>query len=189
MKIAIHQPEHFPYMGFFCKMKEADVFVILDDVQYKKNNWQNRNKFLNKNKVEEYFGVQVEKDATKKLIKDVNIVKGPWENKNIKKIKQNFNIDLTEIYNCKKLIDINMKSIIWGREKLNITTPLVYSSNFEIKSKGSQRLVDICQELKATEYISGEGGKDYLDEKIFNCKVTYFKPNISNYYSIINNVM
>ena len=82
-----------------------------------------------------------------------------------------------------------MKSIIWGREKLNITTPLVYSSNFEIKSKGSQRLVDICQELKATEYISGEGGKDYLDEKIFNCKVTYFKPNISNYYSIINNVM
>ena len=160
MKIAIHQPEHFPYMGFFCKMKEADVFVILDDVQYKKNNWQNRNKFLNKNKVEEYFGVQVEKDATKKLIKDVNIVKGPWENKNIKKIKQNFNIDLTEIYNCKKLIDINMKSIIWGREKLNITTPLVYSSNFEIKSKGSQRLVDICQELKATEYNSGEGGKD-----------------------------
>ena len=47
MKIAIHQPEHFPYMGFFQKMKAADVFVILDDVQYTKGNFQNRNRFKN----------------------------------------------------------------------------------------------------------------------------------------------
>ena len=49
VKVAIHQPEHFPYMGFFQKMEYADVFVILDDVQYSKGNWQNRNRFLNKN--------------------------------------------------------------------------------------------------------------------------------------------
>ena len=54
-------------MGFFEKMKTSDIFVILDDVQYKKNNWQNRNKFINKNGVEEFFGVQVEKNAHKKL--------------------------------------------------------------------------------------------------------------------------
>ena len=41
MKVAIHQPEHFPYLGFFEKMKQADLFVILDDEQYKKNNWKN----------------------------------------------------------------------------------------------------------------------------------------------------
>ena len=46
MKIAIHQPEHFPYEGFFQKMEYSDVFIILDDVQYSKGNWQNRNKFL-----------------------------------------------------------------------------------------------------------------------------------------------
>ena len=86
MKVAIHQPEHFPYLGFFEKMKQADLFVILDDVQYKKNNWQNRNKFLNKNNVEEFFSVQVEKEATKKLIKDVNVVDGLWRKKTIKKI-------------------------------------------------------------------------------------------------------
>ena len=49
MKITIHQPEHFPYIGFFQKMESADLFVILDDVQYTKNNFQNRNKFKNKN--------------------------------------------------------------------------------------------------------------------------------------------
>ena len=106
MKVAIHQPEHFPYLGFFEKMKQADLFVILDDVQYKKNNWQNRNKFLNKNNVEEFFSVQVEKEATKKLINEVNVVEGPWRKKTIKKLQQNFNIDVSNIYSHNKLIDI-----------------------------------------------------------------------------------
>ena len=137
MKIAIHQPEHFPYMGFFEKMDIADVFVILDDVQYKKNNWQNRNKFLNKNNIEEFFGVQVEKKATKKLINEVNIVEGPWRKKTIKKIQQNFNIDVSDIYSHNKLIDINMASIMWARKKLNIDKPIILSSTLSIKTKAS----------------------------------------------------
>ena len=48
MKIAIHQPEHFPYLGYFKKMENADLFVILDDSQFSKGNWHNRNKFLKK---------------------------------------------------------------------------------------------------------------------------------------------
>ena len=49
MKIAIHQPEHFPYMGFFQKMEAADMFVILDDVQFTKGNFQHRNRLLDNN--------------------------------------------------------------------------------------------------------------------------------------------
>tara|TARA_R110000772_G_scaffold268297_1_gene394732 strand:- start:3300 stop:3863 length:564 start_codon:yes stop_codon:yes gene_type:complete len=187
LKIAIHQPEHFPYMGFFEKMKLADMFVILDDVQYKKNNWQNRNKFLNKNGIEEFFNVQVEKEATKKLINEVNVVEGPWRKKTIKKLQQNFNIDVSDIYSHNKLIDINMASIIWAREKMNINKPMILSSNLSIKSKSTQRLVDICNEMGATEYISGMGGKSYLDESLFSCPVSYFKPKCENYYSVIYN--
>ncbi|MGB2630330.1 MAG: WbqC family protein, partial [Candidatus Omnitrophota bacterium] len=47
MKVAIHQPQYLPWLGFFDKMDRADVFVLLDDVQYKKNEWQNRNKIRN----------------------------------------------------------------------------------------------------------------------------------------------
>jgi hypothetical protein len=187
LKIAIHQPEHFPYMGFFEKMKLADIFVILDDVQYKKNNWQNRNKFLNKNGIEEFFNVQVEKEATKKLINEVNVVEGPWRKKTIKKLQQNFNIDVSDIYSHNKLININMASIIWAREKMNINKPMILSSNLSIKSKSTQRLVDICNEIGATEYISGMGGKSYLDESLFSCPVSYFKPKCENYYSVIYN--
>ena len=174
-------------MGFFEKMEKSDLFVILDDVQYKKNNWQNRNKFLNKNKVEEFFGVQVEKDATKRLINEVKVVNGPWRKKVVKKLQQNFNIDMSEIYSYSNLIDINMESIMWGRKKLNINTPIILSSSLSIKTKSTQRLVDICNEVKATEYISGEGGKSYLDENLFKCPVLYFKPKCKNYYSVIYN--
>lgn len=174
-------------MGFFEKMNLADIFVILDDVQYKKNNWQNRNKFLNKNNVEEFFGVQVEKEATKKLINEVNVVGGPWRKKTIKKLQQNFNIDTSNIYSHSKLIDINMMSIVWGRKKLSINKPMILSSDLFIKTKSTQRLVDICNEVGATEYISGMGGKSYLDESLFNCPVFYFQPKCKNYYSIVYN--
>lgn len=186
MKIAIHQPEHFPYMGFFEKMKAADIFVILDDVQYKKNNWQNRNKFINKNGIEEFFGVQVEKDAHKKLICNVKITDGVWKSKALKKIKQNFGIDITDIYNHSDLVKINMESIKWGMKKLNIKTPLIYSSAMYLNSTGTDRLIDICKFLNADTYISGTGGKDYLDESKFtDIKLEYFDPSISNYNSVI----
>ena len=57
MKIAIHQPEHFPYMGFFQKMEAADMFVILDDVQFTKGNFQHRNRLLNNMCKEEWFTI------------------------------------------------------------------------------------------------------------------------------------
>ena len=109
------------------------------------------------------------------------------EEKTIKKLQQNFNIDVSDIYSHNKLIDINMASIIWAREKMNINKPMILSSNLSIKSKSTQRLVDICNEMGATEYISGMGGKSYLDESLFSCPVSYFKPKCENYYSVIYN--
>ena len=107
---------------------------------------------------------------------------------NIKKIQQNFNLDTSNIYSHNKLIDINMESIMWAREKLNIDKPMILSSDLSIKTKSTQRLVDICNEVGATEYISGLGGKDYLDDSLFTCKITYLKPNIKNYYTVIQNI-
>ena len=189
MKIAIHQPEHFPYMGFFQKMKGADLFVILDDVQYTKNNFQNRNKFLNKNGVEEWFTVELEPNSSKKLINDIKVSNNyKWKKTIITKLQNNFKIDFTKIYSYDMLLDINVASIEYCRQKLKISTPMVFSSELNITTKSSQRLSDICKSLNATEYISGKGGKKYLDESKFNCKISYFEPNISNYYTTLQNI-
>ena len=194
MKIAIHQPEHFPYMGFFQKMQSVDMFVILDDVQYTKGGWQNRNKFLNKNDVDEFFTVQVEKGANKKLIKDVGLVDGPWRKKIIKKIQQNFGFDLSYIYNKDSLLEMNMLSIEWGRDKLGINTEMIMSSDLGIKSTKTERILDICKELNADEYVCGQGCLDqrygaYLDTAMFSdIELTVHKPSLKNYYSVIYNV-
>ena len=44
MKVAIHQPQYLPWLGYFDKIDQVDCFVLLDDVQFKKNEWQNRNR-------------------------------------------------------------------------------------------------------------------------------------------------
>lgn len=72
MKIAISQPEHFPYMGFFEKMAAADLFVVLDHVQFSgPGSFQNRNRFLNSNGEMQWFTVPVESGSYFKAIKDV----------------------------------------------------------------------------------------------------------------------
>jgi hypothetical protein len=189
MKITIHQPEHFPYLGFFQKMKSADLFVILDDVQYTKNNFQNRNKFKNKNGVDEWFTIELESHANTKLIKDILVSQNPkWKRIILNKLQTNLGIDFSEIYDYDKLVDINLASINYCREKLNITTPIVLSSELKIKSTSSQRLSDICKHFNAKEYISGVGGRGYLDESLFDCKVSYFTPQVSNYYTTLQHI-
>ena len=43
MIVTIHQPQYLPWLGYFDKINRADIIVLLDNVQYKKNEWQNRN--------------------------------------------------------------------------------------------------------------------------------------------------
>jgi hypothetical protein len=132
MIVTIHQPEHFPYMGFFQKMQKADMFVVLDNFQ------------------------------------------------------QNF----SKIYESDLLIDINMKSIEWGRKKLNIKTPIVYASMLKVNGLKSELLANICKELKATHYLSGPSGKDYLEKEYFKgIEILYHTPIVKNHYSVIQNVL
>ena len=148
-------------------MNKADLFIILDTVNYRKNYFQNRNKFLNNNGVEEWFTVQVEKGSTSKLIKDVNVVEGPWKKKIITKLKQNYGVNLEKIYSHNKLIDINLKSIEYCREKLNINTPMVLASELDAIGKKSELLANLVKKSKGTTYLSGPSGKDYLELQYF----------------------
>ena len=190
MRIAIHQPEHFPYMGFFQKMAACDTFVILDNVKFKKNDFQNRNKFLNKSGDSEWFTVPVEKKAPSKLIKDVVVSQDSrWRQKMMIKLKQNLKVDLSEIYEPDTLLEINMRSIRWCMKQLNIEKRLILSSELPVVGKKSELLANIVRFLDGDEYISGPSGKDYLDMSFFEgIKVSFFEPNVKNYYSTLYNI-
>ena len=159
MKVTIHQPEHFPYMGFFQKMEAADIFVILDNVKYRKNYYQNRNRFLNKSGGEEWFTVPVEKKATSKLIKDVKVSPDVnWRRKIITKLKQNFDVDMTDVYNSSSLLEINMASIGWCMEKLNIEKPIIFASTLGATGNKSELLANVVRKVGGTEYIRRDDG-------------------------------
>ena len=189
MVVTIHQPEHFPYGGFFQKMNASDLFIVLDNVNYRKNYYQNRNKLLNNNGIDEWFTIQVEKGATSKHIKDVNVVDGNWKSKIIKKLQQNLGVDLEHIYNHNKLIDINMDSIEYCRRKLNINTPIVYASDLDVSGSKSELLANLVNKVGGDVYLSGPSGRDYLELSYFNnIKVEYFEPNVDHYYTTLQDL-
>ena len=190
MIVSIHQPEHFPYLGFFQKMQNSDLFVILDNVKFKKNNFQNRNRFLNNNGIEEWFTVPVEKKANSKLIKDVKTSEDfGWKRKLKKQLQMNFNLDsdlLDFIYDGDSLVSMNHRSIAHCCTQLNIDTNIVLSSDLNVGGNKSELLYNICREVGATTYLSGQGGVDYLEKDLFNnIKLEVFEPKIKDYYTTL----
>ncbi|MEA3490189.1 MAG: WbqC family protein [Candidatus Omnitrophota bacterium] len=177
MKIAIHQPQYLPWLGYFDKMDRADVFVLLDDVQFKKNEWQNRNKIRNADRWQ-WLTVPVLYEFGQKL-NEVRInSRENWRDKHRKGLELNYSragyFDgyfpfFREVFGreWELLADINIHCIEYLKEALGIKTELLKSSSLDIRTDKTQRLVDICKKLGADTYLSGAGGADYLDLEMF----------------------
>ena len=175
--ITIRQPGYFPHMGFFKKIQSVDIFVFLDDAQFEKNDWDNRNKIKTLNG-DMWLTVPILHKFGQKL-NQVKIANNEnWAEKHKKSIKMNYeksdffkdyweDIDKILTKKWENLIDLNYDLINYFLIKLGITTKVVKSSELNIKKTGSERLLDICKKLSTNTYLSGELGKNYLNEEIF----------------------
>ncbi len=181
MIIAIHQPNYLPYLGFFDKMLKADHFVILDDAQFSKGDFHNRNRI---NTVTGPKWLTIPVKGSFMPIKDVvinkeNLISGmKWYEYHLNLIKDNylrtkfFNMlfnRLEEIYKkeYQKLIEVNLTLILLLKELFKIKTPISLSSQLGLKSSATQRLIDICKYFSANTYLSGKSGPDYMDMNLF----------------------
>lgn len=184
MIIAIHQPNYLPYLGFFDKMMKADIFVIYDDAQFNKEDFQHRNK------IRIYHGwkwltVPVEKKPVPineiKIRNEIKTKNIKWSDAHIKCIEDgykkadyylNYKIEFENIYrkHYDKLIDLNMEIISYLKNAFNIDTKIVFSSKFGFTSTSTKRLVDIVEALEGDTYLSGAGGRNYLDVSMFKNK-------------------
>jgi len=186
-KVTIHQPEHFPYMGFFQKISASDIFIILDNVKFNKNGFQHRNRILTLEEKEEWITVQVGKSAWNQNINEIKVNwTAKWKRRLLEKIKRNLNFDADEFYSHEKLIDINMASIKWACDKMDIRVPLVFSSELQVSGSKSVLLANLVRSVGGTKYISGQGGKNYLDPSVFSdIEIEYFRPQVEDYYSCL----
>jgi len=186
--IAIHQPLYLPYLGFFDKMRKADVFVFLDDVKYSNGNFFNRNQIKAFNGVR-WLTVPLQRGSSSLPINKVLISRQDWMTNHLNIISACYRdapnyaalypymIDLIGD-NPLKLIDLNIRLTKAFMEMLDIDTKILMASDLRIKTTSTQRLVDICVKLEATEYLSGIGGYNYIEESLFEeagIKLTYQK--------------
>ena len=193
MKIAIHQPNYFPNKNYFNKIKNSDIFVLLDDVQFEKNGFTNRNRIPTKNSdiwltipIIHKFG---------QLISEVKIFNDNWKVKHKKTLENIYgkSIFLDEFFNYESdlLIDWNIHSLNYMGIYEKKYPCFVLSSNLNIKSVKTQRIIDICKHFQANTYLSGNGAKKYIDMDLFeqnNIKIE-FMPIVDEPYSILNTIL
>ena len=183
--VSIRQPGYMPYIGFFKKIQSSDIFVFFDDAQYAIRAWDNRNKIRNKDD-SMWLSVPVVKPF-KKLLKEVKINGDTWKSKHIMAIKTSYqrapffkaywnDIELILSKDWSRLIDLNITLIEHFMKVLDIHTKTIRSSELDVPGTNSQKLFNICQKLRASTYMSGKMGKEYLDENLFihsGIKVVY----------------
>jgi len=182
MIISIHQPNYLPYLGFFDKMARSDIFVIYDDAQFNKSDFQHRNR------IRIYHGwkwltVPVDKKRIPinevKIRNEIKTWKGvKWSEDHFNNIRDNYKgtpyysmyeEELMWIYKrtYEKLVDLNMELIRFLMKAFDIDVEIVFSSELGFTSKSTQRLVEIVEALGGDVYLSGPKGKDYLDVSLF----------------------
>jgi len=173
MIAAIHQPQYLPWLGYFDKIASADVFILLDNVQFKKNEWQNRNK-IRTAQGWQWLTVPVIHDFGQRIsqVKINDQVK--WREAHFKALCLNYRrapfYDLyigqfREIYDrpWDDLGDINIFMVQKIVQWLGISTRILVASQYETTEHHTQRLIDLCRAAGADTYLSGADGKSYMD--------------------------
>lgn len=199
MIIGIHQPNYLPYLGFFDKIRRSDIFVILDDAQFSKGDFHNRNriKTANGSKWVTIPVIESFKPINETHINfDLKFGKSSWNEYHLNLIQENYKKALffnklfprfKEFYSLRidNLAINNIQLILLFCELFRINTPIHFSSTLNLKSCSSQRLIDICKYFDADTYLSGQDGPNYMNLNLFNksqiqVKVQNFKHPVYN---------
>lgn len=182
MIVAIHQPEHMPWLGFFDKARRCETFVLLDDVQFRKNYFQNRNR-IKSAAGELWLTVPVlTKGKHEQRINEVEINNegSPrWKEKSFGGLAQNYGrarfwkeheAFFRNVFEktWDRLVDLNEAIIRYLLEALSIQVTIVRASSLECEGGRGEHLLNLCRKLQAGSYLSGISGRDYLDIEQFH---------------------
>lgn len=180
---AVHQPNYLPWLGYFQKIKAADIFVLLDTVDYQSGNAfsvTNRTRIKGANGAV-LLTVPVSRKTVSRRIQDVRVDSStPWARKHLRSIELSYRrapyfIPVFEVLAAVlsrppvSLTELNSRLIVEVSGYLRLNVPLVSASSLGIDTVDrNQRLVEVCKKVGATTYLSGQGGRKYNDEVLFS---------------------
>ncbi len=189
MEVAIMQPTYFPWIGYFSLIKRVDKFIFLDNVQFSRRSWQQRNKIADQNKILWLSVPVIKKNLYNQKISEVKVFDQNFKKKHLNMIKhcysktkyfKNIFPIIENIFNkdFDNLSDWNQYIINKICEYLEIKTHIVTASKLNSSGKKDELLSNICRELKAEKYIAVYGSEEYMSNsnkfKKNNIKVEYF---------------
>jgi WbqC-like protein family len=181
--MAIVQSSYIPWKGYFDMINFADEFVLLDEVQYTKRDWRNRNKIKTSNG-EQWLSVPVRvKGRYHQRIDETFISERGWAEKHWRSISQSYAKAphfadyaqaVQELYRkaneMERLSDVNRLFTDALCELLGIATKLSWSTDYRVGPGKTERLLDICLQAGASEYLSGPAARSYLDRELFGAR-------------------
>jgi len=177
MVVSIHQPQYLPWLPYLLKIAESDVFIVLDSVDFQKNGIQNRNQIKTAQGAS-WLTVPVKHQLGQKILEIEINNSVDWRKKHWNTITQNYGkasafkthlAELESIYlrDWDLLVDVNICLLKMLLRWMNINTKILRSSQMQAIGKASDLILNLCLEAKADSYISGTGGKNYIDEESF----------------------
>ena len=181
MIVAAHQPHYMPWLGYLDKLAKADVFVVMDDLQFEAQNYQNRQR-LKLSSGPQWLTVPLTRGSQADLILDKEIVdcenaKQHWQHRHWHTILTNYRRasywhlyeqELHDVYSRKwcHLLDLDLHMLSLARKWLDIDTPVLRSSGLGLAGAKTDRLIHMCTKLGARCYLTGAGGSSsYLDSE------------------------
>lgn len=179
MIVAGHQPQYIPYLGFFNKVSQADVFVFVDNVQFNRKSWQQRT-LIKSDDNPIYLTIPVNKKGKYyQLINEVEIIDDGWRKKHWRSISLSYKKTpffhlyseaLEAFYdtewNLLSDFTIGLTKYLMGAIGLEFAR-IEIGSALGITGEKTDLLVDICRKTGCDTYLSGSGAKDYFEPERF----------------------
>ncbi len=178
-RVAIIQSFYIPWKGYFDIINSVDEFILLDDVQYQRRSWINRNIIKTKQGLR-WLTISVKvKGRYQQHIRETEADNSDWKNRHWETIKRNYSKAscfkqheerFADLYlNCTEthISRINYRFISAVCDILNIKTKISSSADFDLVEGKNERLIHLCRQAGAEVYLSGPAAKDYIDEELF----------------------
>ena len=198
--VSIHQPQYLPWYFYFQKIIDSDIFIFLDNVDYQKNGLQNRNQIKTQNGAH-WLTIPVNRKSGSKINQMKTDKKLNWVKKHLQTINENYNKsslylenkhEFENIYkvNAENLSNLNIELIKFFLKLMKINKNIMLASELDVRGSKSELICNLCKKVGAEIYISGDGGKNYLQHKFFikeNIKIKFMKKSkIKSYQQLIN---
>jgi hypothetical protein len=190
--IALLQSNYIPWKGYFDMIAKSNVFVIYDEVQFTKNDWRNRNKIKSSTGLE-WITIPVKVKSLHQKISETEIAQNNWKKKHLGTLQANYGkapfykesmplIDELYEINSTLISEINQHMIIAICNYLDIPTQIIRSETLNLQGNKEERIIDACEKLQATHYLSGTSAKSYINIENFQEKHLVIDwMNYSNY--------